>query len=118
MKKYIHPRTKDLNPDNWKDKLNLDDLSVDDLLELMKDFKTMENFGKKVAGFLREIVQSRCEGLEEFDGRKTYTTFTPGFREGNLDVEKCTEEMGEEWVENHRKDGSNFTTVKITVKED
>jgi hypothetical protein len=117
MKKYTHPLTKDLTPDNWKDKLNLDDLSVDDLIELLKDLRAMENFGKKLGGFLKEVIKVRCEGQEEYEGRKLWAFFKEGYREGGLDVELITEEMGEEWVENHRKEGTEFVTIKLQDKE-
>lgn len=118
MKKYIHPLTSGLTPDNWKDKINLPDLSVDDLLELLKDMRNMENFSKKLGGFLKEVVKSRCEGLEEFDGRTVYAQFVPGFREGNLNVDLCTEAMGEEWVAEHRSEGTDYITIKLSLKED
>lgn len=118
MKKYVHPLTSGLTPDNWKDKLNLADLTVDDLLEILKDMRTMENFGKKLGGYLKEVLKARCDDLEEYDGRKIYAEFVPGNRAGNLDAELITEEMGEEWVETHRKPGSDFVTIKLTVKEE
>ena len=118
MKKYTHSITKDLTPDNWKDKLNLADLTVDDLIELLKDMRTMENFGKKVGGFLKEVIKARCDDLEEFDGRKIFAEFVASERAGNLDIELIEEEMGEEWVESHRKPGSEFTTIKLTMKEE
>jgi hypothetical protein len=117
MKKYTHELTKDLTPDNWREKLNLDDLTVDDLIELLKDMRSMENFGKKLGGFLKEVIKARCKDMEEYDGRKIYALFTESFREGNLDMEVILEEMGEEWVESHRKDGTDFITIKLTEKE-
>ncbi|MEE8598591.1 MAG: hypothetical protein V3S69_03640, partial [Dehalococcoidales bacterium] len=71
-----------------------------------------------LGGFLKEVVKARCEGMEEFDGRTVYAQFVPGYREGNLDVELIGEEMGIEWVENHRKEGTEFITIKLTLKED
>ncbi len=118
MKKYIHPLTSSLTPDNWKDKINLDDMTVDDLVELLKDCRVMEAFGKKLGGFLKEVVKARCEGLEEYDGRKIYAEFVPGYREGNLDGDLVLEEMGEEWVEEHRKEGTPYITIQLTLKED
>jgi len=118
MKKYIHPLTSGLTPDNWKDKLNLADLDVDDLIEILKDMRTMENFGKKIGGFLKEVIKARCDDLEEFDGRKIYAEFVPGERVGNLNVELIEEEMGIEWVEEHRKDSTPFVTIQLTIKEE
>ena len=118
MKKYIHPLTAKLTPETWKDQLNLADLDVDDLIELLKDFRTMENFGKKLGGFLKEVIKARCDDLEEFDGRKVYAEFVHADRAGNLNVELIEEEMGEEWVEEHRKDSTSFVTIKLTLKEE
>ena len=118
MKKYVHPLTAGLTPENWKDKLNLNDLTVDDLLELLKDMRSMENFGKKLGGFLKEIIKARCEGMPEYDGRTIFALFNESHRDGNLDLDKITEEMGEEWVEDHRKEGSDFITIKLAMKEE
>ena len=118
MKKYTHPLTKDLTPDNWRDKINLPDMDVDDLIELLKDMRSMENFGKKLGNFLKEIIKARCEGMEDFDGRKLFALFTESTRLGNLDVEAIEEEMGAEWVATHRKGDTDFITIKLTEKEE
>ena len=118
MKKYVHPLTASLTPDNWKDKLNLAELTVDDLLELLKDCRSMENFGKKLGGFLKEVLKARCSDMDEFDGRKVYAEFVDSYRAGNLDDEAILEEMGEEWFEAHRKEGTEFITIKLSLKED
>lgn len=118
MKKYNHPLTKTLTPDNWQEKINLDALTVDDLIELLYDMRKMENFGKKLGGFLKEVIKVKCEGMPEFDGRRIFAEFSDSSRIGGLDEEAILEEMGEEWVENHRKPDSEFKVIKLKAKED
>jgi hypothetical protein len=119
MKKYTHQLTKDLTPDNWKDKLNLAALSVDDLVDIFGDMKSMERFSKQIAGFLREVIDSRMpEGEDEYA--------TPNFiivrnfreRAGGLNRELIEEEMGEEWVADHCKPGTEYTELRITKNEE
>ena len=117
-RKYKHPLTKELQPDNWKEKINLDDLTVDDLMEILFDMRKMEGLSKKIGGFLKEVIKARCKDMEEYDGRSIFAEFVPGYREGNLDTELILEEMGEDWVEDHRKEGTPFTTIKLKEKAD
>ena len=42
MKRYTHALTDKLNPETCQDKLNLDALSLDDLVNIFGDMKTME----------------------------------------------------------------------------
>jgi len=117
MRKYKHELTKELTPDNWKEKLNLSALDVDDIVELLYDMRKMEGLGKKIGGFLKEVLRARTDD-EDYAGRMFDVLFKDGYREGNLDVDLITEEMGEEWVENHRKSGTDFVTIKLEEKEE
>ncbi len=119
MKKYDHPLTKTLTPDDWKDQLNLDQLSTDDLTTLLGDFKAMESFGKKVGGFMKELIKARMpEGEDEYDGPVFHIQRNHRVRAGGLDRDRITEDMGEEWVENYSKDPTEFDEIRITRIEE
>lgn len=118
MKKYNHALTKDLTPDNWQEKVNLDALTVDDLVDLLADMRKMEAFGKRLGGFLKEVIRTRCPDMDEYDSPHFVVTFNPQYRAGGLDTDRIMEEMGEEWVEEHRKEGTEFVTIKLIPKED
>ena len=119
MKKYEHPLTKTLTPDNWKDELNLSALSLEDLSTLLGDFKAMEAFGKKVGGFIKEIVKGRMpEGEDEFDGPVFHIQRNHRFRAGGLDRDRIQEDMGEEWVEEYSKEGTEYDEIRVTRIEE
>lgn len=117
MKKYTHALTKDLTPDNWKDKLNLDALSLDDLVDIAGDLNSMEKFAKKVAGYLKEVIKTRMPD-DEYDSPSIHyvAVRTDRSRKNTLDEGKIAEEMGEEWVEDHRKPDIEYTELRLTRK--
>ncbi len=118
MKKYTHELSSQLTPKNWQEKLNLKALSLDELVSIFGDMKKQEGFSKKLAGYLREIILARMpEGEDEYDGTfwELERSFAP--RIGDLDIDRITEEMGEQWVENHRKDSTEVTTLRSKRKD-
>jgi len=117
MKKYNHALTKGLTPENWKEKVILEALSTDDIVDLLADMRAMENFGKKLGGFFKEVLKARCPDMEEYDSVHFFVQFKTTERVGGLNTELIQEEMGEDWVEEHRKDGSEFVTIKLQAKE-
>lgn len=119
MRKYTHPLTKEITPDNWQEKIDLDSLSLNDLSSLFGDFKNQEAFSKKMSGFLREVIISRMpEGEDEFDGPYFHLERTFGQRQGGLDKLAILEEMGEEWVEDHSKEPIEYTMLKVSRREE
>lgn len=115
-RKYTSPITATLTPDNWKEQLKLPELSLDDLTSLVGDFKQMEKFGKQLAGYLKEAITSRMpEGETEYFGPHFGIVFNERVRSGALDETMIKEEMGEDWVEDHRKDPIEYTEMRVTA---
>ena len=113
MKKYTHPLTKELTPDNWKDKLNLNALSTDELTSIFGDLKAMEALAKKVGGYLKEVIKTKMpKGEDVFTGTNFAIERTFSYRAGGLDRDRCLEDMGEDWIEEHSKEGSDITTIR------
>ena len=114
-RKYKSKLTSTITPTNWKDNLNLPELSLDDLTTLVGDFKAMEKLGKMVAGYLKEAITARMpEGETEYSGPYFEIQFNERSRAGALDEAKCLEDMGEDWVEDHRKDPIEYTEMRVT----
>ena len=115
-RKYKSKITSTLTPDNWKDSLDLPALSLDDLTDLVGDFKAMEKFGKQLAGYLKETITARMpKGETEYFGPNFGIVFNERFRAGALDESKIKEEMGEDWVEDHRKDPIEYTEMRVNA---
>ena len=113
-RKYKSALTSKLTPDNWKDELNLPDLSLEDLTDLVGDFKSMEKLGKQLAGFLKEAIRARLPEDEDFyEGPHFAIQFNPRTRAGALNEDLIKEEMGEEWVEEHRKPPIEYTEMRV-----
>ena len=115
-RKYTHPLTKELNPDNWKEKINLNDLSLDEMIAIFGDMKAMEKLSKAIAGFMREAVNARLPD-DEYETEDWAVIRSEKTRAGNLDVDAITEEMGEEWVEDHRQDATEYVEIRISRVE-
>lgn len=114
MKKYEHELTKDLTPDNWNDKINLNALSLDDLTTLLGDFKAMEAFSKKVGGFLKETVKARMpEGEDEYVGPVFAVFRNHRVRMGGLNRDLVLEDMGEEWVQAHSNPETEYDEIRL-----
>jgi len=119
MKKYISPITAGLTPDNWQDKVNPADLSLDEALDLLGDFKAMVAFGKKLEGFVKEVVKSKMpdDDEPEYTGTHWYVQVNHRTRKGGLDKEKITDEMGEDWVEEHSKPNTEYDELRLKAVE-
>lgn len=115
-RKYVSPLTSKLSPDNWKDKINLADMSLDELTDLLGDLKAMEKFGKQVGGFIKEAVYGRLpDGVTEHATSNFAFAINERVRAGGLDEEKITAEMGEDWVEEHRKPPIEYKELRMSV---
>ena len=115
-RKYASKLTSTLTPDSWEEQINLPTLSLDDLTDLVGDFKTMEKFGKQLSGFLKEAIKARMpEGEDHYDGPNWAIQFNPRSRAGALDEERITEEMGEEWVTDHRKPPIEYVEMRVAL---
>ncbi len=117
MKKYTHVLTKELTPDNWKEKLNLNDLSLDELISIWGDLKSMEKLAKQVGGFLREVVGPRLPE-DAYDSTHFHTERTEHVRVGSLNKDRILEDMGEDWVEDHTNAPTEYTQIKVTRLEE
>ncbi|KKN65450.1 hypothetical protein LCGC14_0481700 [marine sediment metagenome] len=116
MKRYISPITKELTPTDWKDKINLSDMSLDEMTELLADLKVMEAMGKKVGGYMKEAVKARMpEGEMEYIGARFIVTLNDRLRSGGLDGDKILEEMGEDWCEERMKPDIEYTELRLSV---
>lgn len=114
MRKYLSPLTKELAPDNWKDKINLKELTLDEMTDLLDDFRKMESFGKKLAGFMKEAVHARIpKGQTEYRVKHFEIEIEHVVRKAGLDEDKIKEEQGEDWVEEHRKPPIEYDTIKL-----
>jgi len=116
MKKYTSPITATLTPDNWQEKINLADLSLDDALDLLGDLKAMEAFGKKIGGFMKQAVRAKMPDDEEepiYANERWQVAVNLRSRKGGLDEDKITEDMGTEWVEDHRKPPTEYEELRL-----
>jgi len=117
-KKYSSALTATITPDNWEDKLQMRNLSLDDITNLIGDFKAMEKLGKMLTGYLKVAARARIpEDEDSYAGPNWALTFNPRSRAGGLDEEKITEEMGEAWTEDHRKPPIEYTEMRVSAVE-
>ncbi len=117
-KKYTSTLTAKLTPEGWKEELNLSELSLNDLTDLVGDFKKMEKFGKQLSGFLKEAIRARIPEDEDFyQGPHWTVQFKDCSRVAALDEDKITEEMGEDWLEDHRKPPIEYTEMRVKAVE-
>jgi hypothetical protein len=119
-KKYTSTLTSKLTPDNWQEHINIAALSLDELTDLLGDFKAMEAFGKQLGGFLKEAVKAKLpQGQSEFVGRHFQFVINARVRAGGLNKELITQEMGEEWVQEHSLPPTEYEELRLTpVKTD
>ncbi len=118
MKKYRSELTKSLTPEGWQEQINLKDMSLDDMLDLLKDLKVMEAFGKKVGGYMKEAVKGRMpEGAVDYSGPRFIVAIEHVERKAGLDEGRLVDDMGEEWVEGYRKDPIEYDQLKLSEVE-
>ena len=115
---FRHPVSETLAPDDWQDKINLDALSHEDLMILLYDMRRMENFGKKVGNYLKEVIKARVDMGEHDEWDRAWAELADSSRKNGLDEERMAEDMGEEFVEKYRKPDSEFVTIKVKMKEE
>jgi len=112
--KYTSPLTAKLTPDTWKDKLNLKDLSLDEVTDLIGDFKEMKKFAGQLEGYLKEAIAAKMpEGETEYKGSHWFVQFNHRVRAGALDKDRIQEEMGEEWVADHTKPPTEYVEMRM-----
>ncbi len=118
-RKYISPITSQLTPDNWQEKINLKDMSLDEMTDLFGDLKAMEALGKKVGGFMKEACKAHLpEGESEFVGSHFQFVLNDRYRAGGLNKDKIAEEMGEDWIEEHTNPGTEYVELRLTRVEE
>lgn len=117
MKKYVSPITSELTPDNWKDLINPADLSLDEALDILGDFKAMMAFAKKLEGYMKQVTRAKMPEDDfnepEYTGTHFSISVAQRSRVGGLDKDKITEEMGEEWVEEHSKPATEYEVISV-----
>jgi hypothetical protein len=109
--------TDDLTPGSFKEELHLEALSADELISVLYDARQMQNFGKNLGEYVRDIINPKFKGQEEHETDIFDVKFDYQVRKGNMDVERLEDEMGIDWVDSHRVDGSEFTVIRIKLKE-
>lgn len=114
---FVSPITPALNQDNWEEMINPADLSLDEATDLLADLKKLEAFGKKVGGFVKELVRAKIPMDEYEEGYYAGTHFTVSVKQrtraGGLNKPLILEEMGEEWVEEHSMDPTEYSEVRV-----
>lgn len=91
-------------------------LSLADLTDLLGDLKAMEKFGKQLGGHIKEAVMSRLpKGETEYATSNFAFVLNDRVRAGGLDEDAITTEMGEEWVEDHRKPPIEYTELRMSA---
>ena len=117
--KYTSTLTAKLTPDSWKEKLNLKDLSLDDVVDLIGDFKEMKKFATQLEGYLKEAIAAKMpEGETEYRGSHWQVMFNHRVRAGALDKDRIQEEMGDEWVTEHTKPATEYVEMRMKPIEE
>lgn len=101
-------------PEAWDELLADEALTQDDFIEIYADFRDLEAFGKKVKGYLREVVNARLIDDEHITKHNVKVVRTHRVRKGGLDRELILEEMGEEWVEEHSKPDTEYDELRVS----
>ena len=114
---HVSGITEDLNQDNWEELINPAKLSLDDAIDLLGDLKALEAFGKKVGGFVKEMVKAKMPEDEHDTPMYTGTNFEVKInqrtRAGGLNKPLILEEMGDDWVEEHSMPPTEYSEVRI-----
>jgi len=116
MKKYVSTITKDLTLDNWKDKIDLTDMSLDDLTDLLGDLKAVEKLGKQVGGYIKEAIYGRMpDDVTEHATSNFAFVINDRVRAGGLNKEKIIEDMSEEWVIDHTNAPTEYKELRMSA---
>lgn len=118
-RKYTSPLTAKLTPDNWQDKLNLNELSLEDRLDLLGDFKAMLSFAKRLEGYLKEAVRAAMpEGEDEYTGNHFYVQINHRVRKGGYDIDHMREDMGDDWLVKYEKEPVEYDELRLSAVEE
>ena len=120
MKKYISPLTAKLTPDTWQDQVNLKSMSLDEVTDLLGDFKAMKSFANQMEGYFKEAAKAKMpEGETEYVGTHFMFELVERSRAGGLDKDIIMEEMGASWFEDHCKEPTEYMELRMKrVEED
>jgi len=113
---YISEVTDRLTPDDWQEVLNPKALSLDEAVDILADCKSMEAFGKKLTGYMKQVVRSKMPDDEEepeYIGTHFSVHVNKRTRKGGLNEPLIIEEMGEDWVEEHRKPPTEYEEIRV-----
>lgn len=116
--KFISPLTKELSLANWKEKIDLKALSLDEMTDLLGDLRNLEKLGKKVGGFIKEAVYARVDREKPTRAGHYEVVVNHVVRKGGLDEAKIIDDMGEEWLAAYRKDDIEYDEVRLEFVED
>lgn len=121
--KYLTKVTKQLDNNNWQEKLDLKKTPLEELGRVIKDARDVQKLFEKVEGYLKQVVSARIEYDEPLEisipgSNELYleVTKTQGSRAGGLDVDRLLEDYGPEFVEKYRKEASTFDVISTKVK--
>lgn len=110
----VWKNTGKLKPGNWKEHVNPKDMSLEDALDALGDAKELKKFWTQMEGFLKEIVKSKMpEGEMEYVGHHFQVVLNERVRAGGLNKELIIEEMGEEWVEEHTNEPTEYLELRL-----
>ncbi len=113
-RKYVSPLTAKLTPDNWKDKVNLKDMSLEDVTNLLGDFKEMKKFATQMEGYFKEAAKAKLpEGETEYIGAYFEFELTDRERAGGLDKDRVITDMGEDWYFERCKDPTEYVELRL-----
>lgn len=114
---YRSPLTKDITRDNWKEVLmpKLKSMTVDEIMALRYDMGEMEKLGKQLSGLLKEILIARLGDSMEYESDTIGLALSRvvQYRAGGLDRDRILEDMGQNFVDNYTKDGTEYEVMTI-----
>lgn len=90
------------------------------MIAISYDMAEMEKLAKQLRGFLKEVIMPRLSNNPDEDVNFENDNFTVDVlnrvRAGGLDRDKILEEMGEDWVEEHSKESTEYKEMRIRRK--
>lgn len=117
-RKYDSPLTAKLTADNWKEHLgDVDRFSLDELIDILGDMKKVKGFATMVEGYLKEIVKARMPD-DAYESPRWVLERNLRVRAGGLNRDLILEEMGEDWVEEHSNEPTEYTELRMKRKEE
>ena len=106
-------RAKDIPFSDWKEYINLRDMSLEDKVEAYAEFNELEKVVKKIAGYLNEHIKAT---LQEQKRTQLVTPIMIATLRGptvasRLDTQAIREAMGEEWMDQFSKESTPYYTL-------